>query len=90
MNAGSAQILSEDSSLYWMNEQNPITGYEFTNPKGMFQRLGIYETPEESAETAEASQEETLENAHQYIESWFHKTVRDAMNNVLEVKFYVP
>ena len=81
-------IFSEDSSLYWMNEQNPITGYEFTNPEGMFQRLGTLETPEESAETAEASQEETLENAHQYIESWFHKAVRDAMQDVVEVDFY--
>ena len=90
MNAGSAQILSEDSNPYWMSEQQVITGYEFVDVDGMFQRLGTLETPEESAETAEASQEETLENAHQYIESWFHKTVRDAMNNVLEVKFYVP
>jgi len=67
VNAGSMLIFSEDSSLYWMNEQNPITGYEFTNPEGMFQRLGIYETPEEGAEASEASQEETLNTMHEYM-----------------------
>ena len=48
-------IFSEDSSLYWMNEQQVITGYEFVDVDGMFQRLGIYETPEEGAEASEAS-----------------------------------
>ena len=67
MNAGSAQILSEDSNPYWMSEQQVITGYEFTNPEGMFQRLGIYETPEEGAEASEASQEETLNTMHEYM-----------------------
>ena len=71
-----------------MSEQQVITGYEFVDVDGMFQRLRTLETPEEGAETAEASQEETLENAHQYIESWFHKAVRDAMQDVVEVDFY--
>lgn len=72
-----------------MNEQQAITGYEFVDVDGMFQRLRTLETPEESAEASKTMQEETLENIHQYMEAWFYKAVRDAVQDVVEVDFNV-